>query len=279
MPKYQIALDIGATKILGASMCGKKIITKIKKPTQSKAGKIKTLANINKVIENLLIPNTKLIKIGIGIAGQVDNKTGIILSTGNFDKSFQNVKLAESLKKKYKCSVNIDNDVKCFLAAEMKYGVGRSFKNVIGLTFGTGIGGAIMENGELKRGMNNTAGEFGHMKISGHWLGSPPMCGCGEKYCWESMASGKAWQKLAKKYNKNKANEIIIYNIVTGLLNICYAFNPEVIILGGGLMEHPDMLPKIKKEFNSRCQFPWFKKVKLLKPSLKDEAILLGSLL
>ena len=277
--KYQIALDIGATKILGASMLNKKIIKKIKRPTRSKLKRAEVVKNIIKVARELIVPNSKLIKIGIGIAGQVDYKKGIVLSTANFGKDFKNVRLAQLLKTEFKVPVQIDNDAKCFLQAEMKFGGGRGYQDVVGLTFGTGIGGAIAMNGSLWRGANNTAGEVGHMKISGQWIGQVPICGCGQKYCWESVASGRAWQKLYKKYSQKKADEIIIYNIVTGLLNLCYLLNPEVIILGGGLMEHHNLIEKIKKEFNSRTNWSWFKKTKITPAKLKDEAILFGSVL
>lgn len=274
-----IALDIGATKILGASMQGKKVIQKTKRPTAAKAGKARVLKNITTVVENLKIPGYRLTKIGIGLAGQIDNKNGVVLSTGNFGQDFKNVKLAKILNTKFKVPVKVDNDVKQFILAEAKWGAGKGYKNIVGLTFGTGIGGGIVMNNEMWRGMDNTAGEAGHMKIAGQWIGPAPICGCKQKYCWESMASGRAWQKLYKKYNKKKADEIIVHNIVTGLLNLCQIINPEIFILGGGLMEHGDMLPKIKKEFNSRCTHPWFKKTKIVRARLGDEAILLGALL
>ncbi len=283
MKKYQIALDIGATKILGGVIQSGQVIKKIKKPTQPKLGRQTVIGNIIKVIKKLMefgqIEGAKLERIGIGIAGQVDNKKGVVLSTGNFGPDFKKVKLAQILNTKFKVPIQVDNDVKCFILAEAKSGAGKGYKNIIGLTFGTGIGGGIIMNGEMWRGMNNTAGEVGHMKISGQWIGQAPICGCGQKYCWESVASGRAWQKLYKKYSKKKANEIVVYNIVTGLINLSYILNPEIFILGGGLMEHEDILSKIKKEFLSRCQLPWFKKTRIVKAKLGDEAILLGALI
>ena len=281
--RYSIALDIGATKILGGVARGNKVVYKIKRPTQSKSNKKKVLANICEMIEVLKdkneLKNDKLIQIGIGIAGQVNIQTGIVVATGNFDQSFRNVKLAQILRHKFSVPVKVENDVKCFTLAEMKYGAGRGLKNVVGLTFGTGIGGAIVVQGKLWRGANNTAGEVGHMKIAGEWIGAPPLCGRGEKHCWESMASGWAWQKIHKKYNRQKADEIVAHNIVIGLMNLCQIINPESFILGGGLMEHSDMLPKIKKEFLKRAEQPWFKQVKIVRAKLGDEAILLGALL
>jgi predicted NBD/HSP70 family sugar kinase len=283
--KYFIALDIGATKILGAIVKNNKVEYSIKKPTQSKAGKVKVVKNIENIIEELIVWNEKknkyrkLEKIGIGFAGQIDSKNGIILSTGNFSSDFKNIKLAEILNKKFKVKVQIDNDVKCFMKAEMKYGVGKKLNNAIGLTFGTGIGGAIMMDKKLWTGKNNTAGEVGFMKIAGAWVGALPKSENYKKYAWEVVASGKAWWLLEKKTNAKKADEIIINNIVIGLLNLSHILNPESFILGGGLMEHKDFVKKIRKEFNKQASWPWFKKIRIVRAGLGDDAILLGSLL
>jgi len=134
-------------------------------------------------------------------------------------------------------------------------------------------------NGKLWTGENNSAGEFSHMKIAGEWIGNAPKCGLGEKYCWESIASGRAWYKLAKKYGDKKADEIVIHNVVTGLLNLTYILNPNTFILGGGLMEHKGLIKKIRAEFNKQAVWPWFKKVRIITAKMEDDAILLGSLI
>lgn len=283
--KYSIVLDIGATKTLGGLVINNKVIYKIKQPTQAKAGKQKVIKNILNIIDALvdlaLKKNRryKLEKIGIGLAGQVNHHQGVVLSTTNFSRDFKNIKLAMIIKDKYKVPVRIDNDVKCFLQGEMRYGIGRGMQNVVGLTLGTGIGGALLVDGKLWRGKDNTAGEVCHMKISGQWIGPVLPCGCGQKYCWESMASGRAWQKLKQKYGSKKANEVVVYNLVTGLLNLSYILNPEAFIIGGGLTEHKDLLPRVRREFSRRALCPWFKKVRIVGAKMKDEAILLGSLL
>ncbi len=282
--KYSIVLDIGATKILGGVMINNKIIKKLRRPTGARLGRAKIMANIEKVIKGLMkerkMVGDKLEKIGLGLAGQVDVKKGVVLATGNFGSDFKNIKLVEVLAKKFGVSVKIDNDVKCFMRAEGKWGAARFYKNAIGLTIGTGIGGGLMINGELYRGVDNTAAEVGHMKISGQWIGPAPWCGCGEKYCWESVASGRAWHKIAKKCSEKKADEIIGHNLATGLFNLCLLYNPEIFVLGGGLMEHKKMLERLRKEFNLVTKnFPWFRKVKLVKARLGEEAILRGALM
>ncbi len=280
--KYSIALDIGATKILGGVVQNNKVIKTLKKPTNSKSDKqniIKNIINIVSELKKTQNQKNKLINIGIGIAGQVNNKNGIVLSTTNFNKDFKNIKLAEILNKEFKVPVKIENDVKCFVKAEANLGAGKNLKNIIGLTFGTGIGGGIFMDNKIWQGKDNTAGEFGHMKISGKWIGEIPVCNCGQKYCWETVASGKAWQKIYKKTNRKKANEIIVHNIVIGLINLSFILNPDVFILGGGLMEHKDILILIKKEFNLRAPWSNLKKVKIVNAKLGENAILLGSLL
>jgi len=105
--KYQISLDIGATKILGGIVSKNKTVYKIKKPTQSQSGKVKILKNIKNIIDELNVwalsqnKYSKLEKIGIGLAGQIDTKNGIILSTTNFSNDFKNIKLSEILNKNF----------------------------------------------------------------------------------------------------------------------------------------------------------------------------------
>lgn len=276
MANYSISLDIGATKTAAALLNGNKIIKKVVKPTGASQNKTKILKNISGLIRQLWIPNVK--KIGVGLAGQIDEKKGIVNSTGNFNRDFRQIKLAEILKKEFKVPVSLDNDVKCFALGEQKFGQGRYFNNFLALTFGTGIGGAIIFDKKLYRGANNLAGEFGHMKIAGAWSGEAPVCGCGQKYCFESLASGRAWHKLAKKYGAKGADKLVANNIAVGLANLATAFNPEAIIVAGGLMEHKGLFEKIRKEFNLKVPYSTLRQTRLIKSKLGENAILLGTL-
>jgi predicted NBD/HSP70 family sugar kinase len=115
------------------------------------------------------------------------------------------------------------------------------------------------------------------MKIAGTWSGETPLCGCGQKYCFESLASGRAWHKLAKKYGAKGADKIIVSNIAVGLANLATAFNPEAMILAGGLMEHQGLFEKIRKEFNLKVSYPVLRQTRLIKSKLGENAILLGA--
>ncbi|MFH1457284.1 MAG: ROK family protein [Patescibacteria group bacterium] len=277
MPKYAITLDIGATKTLVGLISGNKIIkTKIRR-TGSKKNNTEIIKNIKNAIKSLWEENVN--QIGVGIAGQVDNKKGIIVSTTNFNQKFKNIKLVDILTKEFKIPVMVDNDVKCFVKSEIKNGYGKTYKNFIGLTFGTGIGGGIVVDGQLVRGEKNLAGEIGHMKIAGKWSGVAPQCGCGNKYCFESVASGSAWWKMNKKHGKKQADKIIINNIAVGLNNLATILNPECFILGGGLMEHKNIINQIRKSFREQCKQSMLKDTKILKSKLGDQTILFGTLL
>jgi predicted NBD/HSP70 family sugar kinase len=275
MPNYIISLDIGATKTAGALMLNNKIIKKIKRPTNSKGTKIEIINGIQKTINLLWVNNVK--KISIALAGQIDEKKGVVNSTANFNPLFKQIDLEKILGDKFKIKTSIENDVKCFALGEINFGEGKHIKNFLTITFGTGIGGAIVIDKKLYRGQDNLAGEFGHMKISGSWLGAPPVCGCKQKYCWESVASGSAWNKITKKHGEKIADKIISENIATGLANLSAIFNPEAIIMAGGLIEHKNIFGKIRKEFNIRVFNSTLRKTRLIKSKLGEDAILLGA--
>jgi predicted NBD/HSP70 family sugar kinase len=92
------------------------------------------------------------------------------------------------------------------------------------------------------------------------------------------LAAGAAWHKLAKKYNEKTADKIVIANIAAGLANLVAIFNPEAIVLGGGLLEHKKLLEKLRQEFNTRVFHTTLKQTKLVKTQLGENAILLGTL-
>jgi len=269
---YSIALDIGATKILAGLLKNNKVIKTVKKTTLSDKPKKTILNNIENIIRELW--QSDITEIGIGFAGQIDSTRGVVVSTGNFHSSFSNIPLKKILEKKFKVKVYIDNDVKCFAKAENKYGWGKQYKNFISLTIGTGIGGAIVVDNKIITGKNNLAGEVGHIKINGIWIDTK-----NKEFVWEKIASGRAWEKINEKYGKNKADKIIISNISQGLSILATILNPDVFILGGGFIEHPGIISKIKKEYSSEVFHPLLKKTLILPSKIGNHTILLGSLI
>lgn len=250
--KLYIGIDVGGTKILASLIEGDswRILTSTQVETNASAGKETVLRNIEKAAHSLLI-NKPVAAIGIGFAGLTDVQKGLIVKAPNFPKDLENLRLTDILSKRLKKPVFLDNDVHCFALAEAVKGVGKGKESVFGITLGTGIGGALVINGRLYRGRNNAAGEVGHTTIA---MGSDARCGCGKSGHFESLASGSSLKRLyfkqtklsysgeeivslASRGDKNalKVMKTVVQGLAVGLGNIAYTYNPDVIVIGGGL--------------------------------------------
>ena len=256
MPKRHarlyIGIDVGGTKIL-ASLIEKdswNILASTQVKTNASAGREAVLSNIEKAVRSLLIKNP-VAAVGIGFAGLTNIQRGLVVKAPNFPKDFENLRLTDILSKRLKKPVFLDNDVHCFALAEAVKGVGKGKNSVFGITLGTGIGGALVINGRLYRGRNNAAGEIGHTTIA---MESDAGCGCGKRGHFESLASGSSLKRLyfkqtkqnysgeeivglASRGDKNakKVIETVAQGLAVGLGNVAYTYNPDVIVIGGGL--------------------------------------------
>ena len=291
--KNILAFDIGGTKIASAIVSLRKNNFKI-----SDYQKIRTPKNkkefAQKIVElaGYYEKNNSFNKIGIGIAGQVDDKNSIVRYMPNI-KSWKNLDLKKIIEEATKKKVTINNDVKCFALAENKFGKSKEYKNAVYLTIGTGIGGAIKVGGKLYNGENNTAGEFGHMIVA--YDGKK--CGCGNRGCWEQYASGNAIEKLYFEFygKKKKAKEIafdsmkgvkrdqkvikeISLYLSAGLVSIINTLNPEIIVISGSVVKQKEILDLAKKDALKKVLIP-ARKTKIVRSDLGDEAMLVGAVL
>jgi glucokinase len=294
MQKYVIGLDVGGTKIAAGTVDNKgKIVKKITLPTETKRGKKIILKNIITAASKVWLPGVSA--IGVGMAGQCDFKNGVFLSGPNFPKNFKNINIEKFLSREFQVPVHLDNDARIFTLAESVFGAGRGFKNIIGLTLGTGIGGGIMIDGKILRGKNNTAGEIGHTTID---VSSSFRCSCGRLGHFESLASGTAlvnfYKKTAKK-NLNafeiekaaltgdeKAEEAMLWlgkNLAAGLASLAQIFDPEIIILGGGISNVPAVILPALREFKKAVIYKSLKNTKIKRAKLGREAGIVGAAL
>ena len=244
-------MDIGGNKIDIGLVRGNKIIKTI--TFKTKKTKKALLNQICDAIKLILGGQTSKIKgIGIGVASPVLN--GVVLNPPNLP--LKNFNLQKYLRSKFKVKVKVENDVNCYALAELKYGFGKKLNNFVFVTIGTGIGGAIVFNKKLYIS-KGSAGEVGHIIISD----SRNKCGAGHFGCFESMASGKALLKLSKeKMGKeylakelvlmarrgNKKARLVIDSISKylgkGFVSIANMFDPDAIIVSGGVVEAGNML-------------------------------------
>lgn len=269
MGEYSIGIDLGGTKILTAIINKQtgEIISSIKKKTKKDKGEEKIinkiLESIKEVIDTSKIKLEEIDDIGLGAAGQVDRKNGIIINAPNLN--IVNVKIKEIIEKEFNKEVYIGNDVEIATIGELYFGAGKNESDFVCIFVGTGIGSGIVENGKIRYGATGTAGEIGHIIVG---VGGRA-CGCGGCGCLEAYASRLAIEKriigalkkgrksdienyfvegkpiktsMIRKALENKdelvsqiINEASEY-LASGLASIINFYNPSKIILGGGLI-------------------------------------------
>jgi glucokinase len=292
MTKYIIGLDVGGTKIAAGAVDGRgKVVRKITLPTESHRGKKIILKNILTAASKVWLPGVRA--IGLAMAGQCDSKTGIFVSGPNFPKNFRNVKLTKILEKNFHIPAYLDNDARAFTLAEAVYGAGQGYKNIVGVTVGTGIGGGIVINGQLTRGKNNTAGEVGHMTLD---ASSDYRCSCGKFGHFEALASGKAMAniykkmtdktldtfEIEKKYKDGDKTAKKVFATVSrylalGFGNLAQILDPDVIVVGGGLSKISALWPAALREFKKEVIYKSLQKTKIVKAQLGDDAGIIGA--
>lgn len=290
---FVIALDIGGTKTsIGLVNSKGRIVLKEKIFTEARKGRAVFLKNIFNIISALW--KEKVTAIGIGTAGQVDPKRGVADIGPNFPKSFQNFPLKKTLARRFHVPVFVDNDANCFALAEAVFGEGKGRDFFVGVTFGTGLGVGIIINREIYRGSSNII-EPGHMTIA---KDSPYGCACGKRGHLESYASGSGLKRIYKKltgktknvpeitkeakegakYAKEAVSEMC-QGLGIGLANLISIFNPDIIVIGGGLARESFLWPKIVKATKEALPFPGQKKTKIVRSKLGEDAGILGAAL
>jgi len=312
MPKkIFIGVDVGGTKIAGGLVTvSGKVIAREKQSTPPQAKPKKIYNVLADIIDDLLQKNkTKLDNIygiGVGIPGLVDPNNRILI-TPNINLS--HYPLALKLKKKFKVKVFLGNDVNLGLLAEYWLGVAKNFHYIVGLFPGTGIGGGVILHGELFTGPHGAAAELGHMIMDRE---GPP-CSCGNRGCLEALASRWAIERDIRQAIKN-GQKSIITKLTNGHLNVIkskvlkqalkhkdplvtrimqnaasvlgeaclslrHIFNPELIVLGGGVMEACGnfILPIVRKTMEGDPFFAKFDNCRVVQSLLKDDAVILGA--
>lgn len=288
--KYTLSLDIGGTKIKAGLIYGAKILNLQNFKTEQKSAQ-KFLEQIEVIIKNLM--NDVVDKIGIATAGLVRKEGDQIDFVPHFPKGLTNIPLKKNLEKKFGLPVKIDNDVHCFILAEHKFGAAKGLTNAIGLTLGTGIGGGLIIDGQLYRGRDNIAGEFGRMIIDASANRLFQIC---RRSNFEDLAAGPALEKWYKKITnqvkstyeiaqaaqKNnppalKALAIQAEYLGVGIANLITIFNPEMTVIGGGISEIKKLWPLLIKETKKNLPYQKLKDCKIVKAKLGANAVLIGA--
>jgi len=266
-----IGVDLGGSNVRAGLISEKKLVDLFSEQINPKGTVDEVLDQIFYVIEKLDVRNAN--GIGIGVPSVVDVKRGIAYNVQNIP-SWTEVPIGDILKSKYQIPVAVNNDANCFALAEYQFGKGQGYNSMIGLIMGTGIAGGVILNGRLYEGSNCGAGEFGMIGyLDKHF----------EYYCsgqfFKNVYNLKG-EEVARMAEKGDSASIAIMeefgNHVGNILTtIIYAYDPQVIILGGSVSKtFPLIETSIWKVFEGFNYSPTIKNLKLEVSELEHAGVL-----
>ena len=313
MDSNVIGVDMGGTKILAAVVNAEgKILGTAKIPTKADKGAsvvIDRIAHcIQKAVDKSRADTASLQAVGIGAPGPLDPGTGVVIFAPNL--GWTDVPLKTELENRVGIPTFVDNDVNVGTLGEHAFGVGKGVSTLVGIFVGTGIGGGIIMDGKLFHGASKTAGEIGHIIVKA----GGPRCGCGTRGCLEALASRTAITRqlqkaivkkgkksvlpeltggdlklirsgaLAKALRRNDKLTVKVFKKATkylgvGIASIVNFLNPEMIVLGGGVVEALDdsFLADIKDVVETYALPNTLNGVQIVKAQLGDDAGILGA--
>ena len=268
-----VAVDFGGTSIRAALMKGRRILKLVDNDTLANKGKKIVLKQLVSAIEEAK-GDERIRGIGIGSPGPLLD--GIVKNPPNLP--LKNFNLRKFLKNKFKVRVEVENDASCAALAELHYGVKK--KNFIVLTLGTGIGGGVIINGELYKGQGYAA-ELGHIIIQDgkdleYWASGSKIKKDAKKSFGEELLASELNKKHTRR--SHKILDEAAKNLAIGVASLVNVFDPEVVVLVGGLKDAGHCYrDTLKRELKKYCMLP--RKVNLQWSKLKHAGILGAGLL
>ncbi len=271
-----VGLDVGGTNTKGLIADGTgKVITEVVAETRAAEGPEHVLNLmsdcIGKLLNNAGLTLSDIKGIGVGFPGEIEWSAGIVRVAPNLP-GWKRVPLRERLRERFRTKVCLDNDANAAALGEYLYGVARSVQNIIFFTLGTGIGGGLILGGQLFRGASGMGAELGHMTIDP--IG--PRCGCGNFGCLEALAAAPSVVRRAQdglscgvgsalheavRGRPEQLDVALIARVARegdpfarevlaeagrylgiGIANAINIFNPEMVVLGGGMMNAGDLV-------------------------------------
>ncbi|MEP6683619.1 MAG: ROK family protein [Parafilimonas sp.] len=287
MNDFFIGIDLGGTRVKLGLISNDVLIDKKIIAAQSAKGLAASLPVIKNHINDLLELNNinkKNFKgIGFGFPGLVDSKSNKILSTNAKYDDALNIKLGDWIKENWNVDFFMDNDARLAAVGEWKYGAGKDTNDLVAITIGTGIGTSVIMEGKLLRGKHFQAGCLGG-HISAVYNGR--MCNCGNQGCVETYASTWSLKERIEEhedFKKSSLSNVPVIDFETlfaeadkkdalaihfkndcihlwssAIVNLIHAYDPEVVVIGGGVMNrHDELIPLIKERVYKHAWTPW----------------------
>lgn len=310
--EYLVGVDLGGTKILaGVFSMNLQLVSATKLSTKPQRGVQEVISRVARCVRDAVDESDLQMKqvagVGIGAPGAVSFEDGTVIFAPNME-GWKDVPLKKQLEKELGVPVFVEND--CNIAALGVYGTELKPKprSMLGIFVGTGIGGGLIINGELYSGFGHTAGEIGHMVLEVNG----PKCGCGSKGCFEALASRTAIFQRIKSAVKEGQKTILTDTLGENLddlrsgdlrkairrgdkfvdkvveeaaeyigiatANLINILNPEVVVLGGGVIEalQDEMMSVIVETAKDYAMPGTMKGVEIMATKLGDDAGITG---
>ena len=247
-----MGIDLGGTQVRAGLVRNGQLVKKA-------AGRIAGLQTEKEVLDCIGMTMEELgmsgiSGIGIGVPSIVDVRRGIVYDTVNIP-SWKEVYLKDILEEKYGIPVWVNNDANCFALGEQRYGAGAGYSNVAGVTIGTGLGTGVILDGKLFSGTHCGAGEIGNIAYKDATIET---YASGSFFMREHQQSGEALlgQAVAGSVDAKKIFQAYGYHLGQALLMILYAYDPEIIVLGGSVNQSYPFFESAMRESMQACVFP-----------------------
>jgi glucokinase len=314
MERFAIGVDFGGTKISAGvvNLDTGQLVAAAKKKTRLLQEQDDINKKLQQVVDDALaeahMDKQQILGIGIGVAGMVNRQRGVLLAAANIGVT--DIALAGPITHHYGLPCRISNDVEAATRAEIAFGAGRECESLVCVFIGTGIGSCMVSEGKIRLGATETAGELGHTVI----VPEGKECGCGSYGCLETYASRTAIAKvilsqvqrgvdsvvrdkidLSKGILRSKAlshaiqagDELVITSVTDaahylalGLSNVVNFYNPQRLVLGGGLVEASELYFTVaERETRRRALIIPSRKIEIVKAELGDYAGIIGAAL
>lgn len=307
--KLFLGIDLGGTKIAaGLVTLQGQIVHKGRRWTKGEEGPQKVLERIFLLVEDLLqeakVEKDQIAGVGLGVPGIVDWRRGLIRELTNLP-GWQEVNAGEIFAARFGWPVALDNDANAAALGEYLFGSGRGADPMFYLTVSTGIGGGLILDGSLVRGAGGVAGEVGHLVLDPQGR----LCRCGNRGCWETISSGTAIAREARRrldqgekslvkelagdgtlkaehvfkaqeLGDPMAQEIIqraMFYLGLGVANVANTLNPARIVIGGGVAQAGEALFGPVRQLVKRLGFGPAAQTEIVPAALGEEAGIVGA--
>lgn len=307
--KYIVGIDLGGTQIRAclADMRGN-ILYQARQPTLAREGLQSVLDRMEQEVAQVLrdIKHNDVLGIGIASPGPLDPRTGVVIAPPNLP-GWDNVPLRDIISQKFALPVFVNNDANLAALAEYRFGAGQGALDMVYLTISTGIGGGIICGGQLLLGAHGLAGEPGHTTVDP----AGPRCNCGNVGCLECISAGPAIARhaagLIRQGQGSSLSEVLdsgteltaemvgkaaqegdqvalqaveraAHYLGIGVLNLIHIFDPDIVILGGGVSKLGSLLfEPVRAWVCEHAMTPVQRQTPIVPAALGDEVGLLGA--